>query len=239
MTPQLNNASLHGRRLQSADNAFQDFDFHIEVSDTDRWDTSDAEDFHRVVYGENGGRYTFHVRFSTGTETPSDVYALDLSTGAHVGAMNPPTIDSPLPVGWQEGESGIATNPDPISGGIIDTNIVSGKWFVIFNRVDLAPIEELDTRQQAFEAFANSINVAPGKVATRSMPLDSPLQQALYALCLASTNGGELDRPFYLECKQQLQQMVDQVLKHDLRLELAERPPLGDDYNDLRTLLGM
>lgn len=47
--------------------------------------------------------------------------------------------------------NGIATNNDPHFGGIIDSAIVSGKWFVIPNS-DLIPIaEDFNTKQEAMD----------------------------------------------------------------------------------------
>ncbi len=53
--------------------------------------------------------------------------------------------------GWREGASGIVTNPRA-DGGIIDSEIVSGEWFIIFNdgRESLSGFE---TRSDAVDAF--------------------------------------------------------------------------------------
>ncbi|TLX16115.1 hypothetical protein [Rhizobium sp. MHM7A] len=48
----------------------------------------------------------------------------------------------------------MATNPDPITGGIIDSEIVSGKWFVIPNNNDLLPGDGFASKDDAF-AFLN------------------------------------------------------------------------------------
>ncbi|WP_425953102.1 hypothetical protein [Ralstonia pseudosolanacearum] len=63
-----------------------------------------------------------------------------------------------LPANWTEATpGGMATNPDPMLGGIVDREIVSGKWFVVFNRDDLDLLDGFATRQSAFEAFARTI----------------------------------------------------------------------------------
>lgn len=60
-----------------------------------------------------------------------------------------------LPAGWTESTpGGMAASADPINGGIVDTAMVSGEWFVIFNREDVAPLEGFATREAAFAAFA-------------------------------------------------------------------------------------
>ena len=65
---------------------------------------------------------------------------------------------SALPPGWTESKpGGLATNTDPIEGGIIDVAIVSDEWFVIFNADPLSPMEGFKTRDDAFAAWANVI----------------------------------------------------------------------------------
>lgn len=65
---------------------------------------------------------------------------------------------SNLPTGWTESAPGrIATNRDPVLGGIIDNEIVSGRWFVIFNSDHIAPIDDLPNREAAFAAHSAAI----------------------------------------------------------------------------------
>lgn len=60
--------------------------------------------------------------------------------------------------GWVEAyEGGIATNNDPVLGGIVDKAIASGEWFVIFNSDHIAPIDGLPSREAAFEAHQRAI----------------------------------------------------------------------------------
>ena len=60
--------------------------------------------------------------------------------------------DRELPEGWTEASpAGMATNPDPQNGGIIDRTIATNEWFIVFNRDNLATIEGLVSRKVAFE----------------------------------------------------------------------------------------
>ena len=59
-----------------------------------------------------------------------------------------------LPPNWTEvSEGGMATCADPVFGGIIDQNIVTGKWFVIPNQADKKINEFFETRNEAFHAY--------------------------------------------------------------------------------------
>jgi hypothetical protein len=58
-----------------------------------------------------------------------------------------------LPEGWSESAPGrLMTNPDPIVGGVIDCEDVSGEWFVIFSRNDLPVLDGFASRADAFRA---------------------------------------------------------------------------------------
>jgi len=66
-----------------------------------------------------------------------------------------------LPKGWSESRPGaLATNPDPALGGIIDRQIVSGEWFIIFNNRAIPDVEGLPSRDQAFATFQASMAAA-------------------------------------------------------------------------------
>lgn len=55
--------------------------------------------------------------------------------------------------GWSESRpGGLLCNPHA-GGGIIDSEIVSGEWFVIFNDGRVA-VEGYDSREDAVEAYA-------------------------------------------------------------------------------------
>lgn len=58
-----------------------------------------------------------------------------------------------LPDGWTEShQGGLVCSGHPLTGGIIDSEIVSGKWFVIFNDDSIDSINELATRDDALDA---------------------------------------------------------------------------------------
>ena len=64
-----------------------------------------------------------------------------------------------LPEGWTEAfPGGLACNPDPIKGGIIDKEILSGKWFVVFGRVNLPILDGFPSRDEAFRAHEQAIS---------------------------------------------------------------------------------
>ena len=59
-----------------------------------------------------------------------------------------------LPQGWTEASpGGLATNPDPVTGGIVDRQIVSGLWFVISHDGGIGTLEGFATRADAFAAL--------------------------------------------------------------------------------------
>lgn len=62
-----------------------------------------------------------------------------------------------LPKGWTGYVDGIATNLDPIAGGIIDKTIIGGEWFVLPNNDAILPEEGLKTQAEAFEYLAQEV----------------------------------------------------------------------------------
>lgn len=62
-----------------------------------------------------------------------------------------------LPNGWTGYVDGIATNKDPIAGGIIDKTYVKGEWFVIPQNDAILPAEGLKTQAEAFEYLAQEV----------------------------------------------------------------------------------
>jgi hypothetical protein len=48
-------------------------------------------------------------------------------------------------------KDGMATNPDPEYGGIIDYASMSGLWFVISNNDSIPSIEGLESKEEAFK----------------------------------------------------------------------------------------
>ena len=51
----------------------------------------------------------------------------------------------------------IATNTDPVFGGIIDKSFATGEWFVIPNSDDIPTMEGFATKQEAFDALEKAI----------------------------------------------------------------------------------
>lgn len=72
--------------------------------------------------------------------------------------------DTYLPVDWTEAEPGrMATNTDQVSGGIVDQNIASGKWFVIPNNNNIKQMDGFATRKEALDALQNALAHNPHK----------------------------------------------------------------------------
>lgn len=66
-----------------------------------------------------------------------------------------------LPEGWTESRpGGMATNRDPLKGGIIDKAIGTNDWFVIFERDGIEQIHDLPSRADAFAAHAAALAAA-------------------------------------------------------------------------------
>ena len=63
-----------------------------------------------------------------------------------------------IPKGFKVSSTGMACSNDPQLGGIIDSEIVSGLWFIIFNDDDLEMITGLKTQEEAFKVFTDNIN---------------------------------------------------------------------------------
>lgn len=65
----------------------------------------------------------------------------------------------PLPAGWTESQpGGMATNLDPLNGGIVDSAFVTGEWFIVFNDSSIQGVQEgFATRADAFAALADAL----------------------------------------------------------------------------------
>lgn len=64
-----------------------------------------------------------------------------------------------LPEGWTEAfPGGLATNTDPVKGGIIDKVMLAEEWFVIFERDDLPVLDGFASRDEAFRAHEQAIS---------------------------------------------------------------------------------
>ena len=72
------------------------------------------------------------------------------------------TADKLIANGWTElSKDGMMVKAGD-DGGIIDSRIVDGKWFVIFGDAREA-IEELDSRESAAAAFIEASKTAPAE----------------------------------------------------------------------------
>lgn len=69
--------------------------------------------------------------------------------------------------GWNHlRENGMATNRDPIKGGIIDKVAMSTKlkatdkeeWFIVFNHPNLPVVDGLSSKLEAFELFEKTLS---------------------------------------------------------------------------------
>lgn len=76
----------------------------------------------------------------------------------------PKTKTGILPPGWtQAGPNSLMTNPDQVRGGIIDKQIVSGKWFaVIHDENATSPLTGYDTREDAYNALVKELDRVQG-----------------------------------------------------------------------------
>ncbi len=93
-------------------------------------------------------------------------------------------------------EDAMATNRDPIVGGIIDKEIVSGKWFVIPNNDAISQVEGLETKADAFAYLKARVAQLPGKerqfdvVITYGTALSSPREAVELAFTVVSDRLG-------------------------------------------------
>lgn len=58
---------------------------------------------------------------------------------------------------WSEGPNGIICNRHEDEGGIIDRVIMTGEWFLVFNRAGLNTLHGFTTRDSAIRAFLSGI----------------------------------------------------------------------------------
>jgi hypothetical protein len=69
--------------------------------------------------------------------------------------------------------------------------------------------------------------------------MNTPIKRALDALALAKDCGGELDLQYYAASYATLSQAVQAARAYDASLNAAERPPTGEDYEHIMSLLGL
>lgn len=91
--------------------------------------------------------------------------------GADPQAQKP----SALPEGWAEASpGGLMTSGDPVHGGIIDSQIKDGKWFVIPNDPTIGVLSGFDTRAQAHQALLDAVKAKKDTTAKPAEPAPSP-----------------------------------------------------------------
>ena len=87
-------------------------------------------------------------------EEPKPVKTEDVQKEPEKEKPEPARDDTYLPEGWDESTpGGMATNKDPVRGGIVDNEIVSGKWFVVPENEAIGTLEGFATRKDAFDAL--------------------------------------------------------------------------------------
>jgi hypothetical protein len=69
-----------------------------------------------------------------------------------------PRAADELPPGWVEAYAGgMATSTDKVSGGIVDTNLKTGKWFAVPENDNIGTMEGFDTRREALDALSMAV----------------------------------------------------------------------------------
>lgn len=88
-----------------------------------------------------------------------------------------PDYNKELPPGWKEAyPGGMATNPDPVTGGIIDQNKQSGYWFIIFGNDRIPQADGFLMRRDAFKAFFAALAAAPEDKPAETKPEEKPTE---------------------------------------------------------------
>ena len=124
-----------------------------------------------AIFDEPARRY---LTLQSGFENILDIDCRDLDakdaagefdSRVHDWAMNTAEkleVKDALPDGWTEAyRGGIAANSDPLTGGIVDSEIVSGLWFAIANNNAIK--ERMDgyaTRSEAMTALQSAIKAS-------------------------------------------------------------------------------
>jgi len=112
-------------------------------------------------------------------------------------------------------------------------------WFIksVKNNRGMPRISEVNAKLASVE----NPPIGRTKVAQdrRGEEKSSPIAGAIASLKVAREVGGELDIPDYEESYNRLVTMRDAILKYDWQINAAERPPTGDDYNEVFAMLGL
>jgi len=111
-----------------------------------------------------------------------NVNTLRKSTSTDAEPIGGAANSQPLPDGWTESApGGLITNTDPVKGGIIDSEIVSGKWFVIPNSDAIQQLNGFDTRDDALAALEREVvNITQQDQSITADILNSPANSQRY-----------------------------------------------------------
>ncbi|MGE4538387.1 MAG: zincin-like metallopeptidase domain-containing protein [Desulfovibrio sp.] len=103
-------------------------------------------------------------------------HVLNMEQKQEVSLQNQQNLS--LPEGWVESKpGGMATNPDPVNGGIVDINLVAGKWFAVPNQDGIAPLEGFNSRTEAFAALKEISATAESRIAQEKTYLHVPFEK--------------------------------------------------------------
>lgn len=111
--------------------------------------------------------------------------------------------NSTLPSGFTEAtKGGLICSADLVHGGIIDQEIVSGLWFVIFNDDSIDSLNGFSTRDEAIAAFNSSIKnrlAINAVAAVLSADCVDPENESLAMACLEECVGKTICQRIYRE----------------------------------------
>lgn len=117
----------------------------------------------KSVDGSNAIGATYVISGGAGTigEMQDDLTKTPAEIAAEIDASVQPAIEKQeetLPSGWAESRSGgMITNPEVLTGGIVDTMISTGEWFFIANDERIKNQEGFATRGEALAALLAAI----------------------------------------------------------------------------------
>lgn len=104
-----------------------------------------------------------------------------------------------LPCGWTETfPGGMATCPDPLYGGIVDSRMSDGLWFIVFHDDELDCLEGMSSREAAMAKFHECLNsVLADRMDQLSGLQGAPIQAAAGCLLeLMVAQGGSTDADY-------------------------------------------
>lgn len=140
-----------------------------EIYDTDAAVSGDENEWVESVmqYAKDGGALSSEMLDNLHAVRPGAVGKLlhDYPDAAIPNGYTPPAESTDtLPAGWTESAPGrLATSEDQETGGIVDTNIVTGKWFAISNATSKQVPGEFSTRAEAIAAITQATAPEMGK----------------------------------------------------------------------------